>query len=88
MDGKKRAHLVERGNNMLNGGPHEIWDVGGGADVYVVYRVYAAGEAETVAYPFDMAEHVAKFEVLGCWLGNATGGKAIRELGYEPIEED
>ncbi len=25
---------------------------------------------------------------LGVWYEDATGGKAIRELGYEPVEED
>lgn len=87
MDGKKRARLVERGCNMLNGGPHEIWDVGCGCGIYVVYRVFATGEPETVAFPFDMVEHISGTEVLGHWLGDATGGKAIRELGYE-IEGD
>ena len=72
---------------MLNGGQHEIWDVGCWCGIYVVYRVFATGEPETVAFPFDMVEHIAGTGVLGCWLGDATGGKAIRELGYE-IEED
>ena len=60
---------------------------GYGCGIYVVYRVFATGEPETVAFPFDMVEHIAGTGVLGCWLGDATGGKAIRELGYE-IEED
>ena len=83
----KRARLVERGCNMLNGGPHEIWDVGCGCSIYVVYCVFATGDPETVAFPFDRVEHITGTGVLGCWPGDATGGKAIRELGYE-IEED
>lgn len=52
----KQARLVERGRNFFHGGTYEIWDVGGGAGVYVDFY--------------------------------ATGGKAIRDLGYEIAEGD
>ena len=87
MDKTKRARLVERRRNSFHGGTCEIWDVGCGSSICVVYRVLATGEPETVAFPFDRVEHITGTGVLGCWPGDATGGKAIRELGYE-IGED
>lgn len=89
MDGKmdgKRARLVMRGGNIFRS-PYEIWDVGCGCSICVAYRVLATGEPVTVAFPFDMVEKISGPGVLGSWLGDATGGKAIRELGYE-IEGD
>lgn len=88
MDGKKRARLIERGRNIISNAPYEVWDVGCGFDVCVVYLVLDTGEPETLAFPYDRIEHLTGTGVLGCWSGDATGGKAIRELGYEPIEED
>ena len=88
MDDKKRARLVERGCDNLHGGPCELWDVGGGRGIYVPPRMLATGEIETVAFPVDMARRiVTDWHALGVWCGDATGGKAIRELGYE-IEEE
>ncbi len=89
MGKKKQARLVERGCDSLRGGPCELWDVGGGRGVYVLCRMLAAGDLETVAFPVDMARRiVTDRNALGVWCGDATGGKAIRELGYEVVEDE
>lgn len=86
MDCKKRARLVERGRNISNGGQCEIWDVGDGVGVYVDFNPTIQ---ETMAFPLDLRENaVTSWRELGTWYDDATGGKAIRVLGYEPIEED
>ena len=84
----KQARLVERDSNHFHGGPYEVWDVGCGRSIYVVYRVLATVGPETVALTYDRAKHIIGERVLGHWHGNAIGGKAIQELGYEPAEED
>lgn len=73
------AKLVERGRNSFHGGPYEIWDIGDGQGIYVDFcqNPQHTGRPETMA-----------FLVLGRWYEDATGGKAIRELGYEPVEEN
>lgn len=86
MSGKKQARLVERGRNELNGGPCETWDVGDGRGIYVDFN---ANICETMAFPYDLKRNrVKSWNELGVWYEDATGGKAIRELGYEPVEED
>lgn len=50
---------------------------------------FLPSEPETMAFPFDLRDReVTSWRSLGVWQENATGGKAVRELGYEPIEED
>ena len=91
MGEKKQARLVERARNSRHGGPYEIWDVGNGVGVYVDFCDYApdTGEPETMAFPLDLRKNaVTSWTELGVWYEDATGGKAIRELGYEPVEED
>lgn len=89
MSEKKQARLVERGCDSLHGGPCELWDVGGGCGIYVHSRMLATGDLETVAFPVDMARRiVTDRNALGVWCGDATGGKAIRELGYETVEDE
>ena len=75
----KQARLVECGINSVHGGPYEIWDIGDGRVIYVDFcnSPQHTGKPETMA-----------FLVLGRWDEDATGGKAMRELGYEPVEED
>ena len=83
---KKQARLVERGRNELNGGTYEIWDVGDGRGINVDYN---NGICETMAFPFGIRKNaVTSWAELGVWYEDATGGKAIRELGYEPVKED
>ena len=83
----RRARLIMCGYSSFNCGPYEIWDVGCGCSICVVYRKIATGIIETIAFPFDRIEHITTGDVLGRWLCDATGGKAIRELGYEIVED-
>lgn len=91
MSETKQARLVRRYHNELNGGTSEIWDVGNGVGVYVDFNPCPSdtGVPETMAFPLDLGENtVTSWSELGVWYEDATGGKAIRELGYEPIEEE
>lgn len=87
----KQARLVKRGHNTRNGGTYEIWDVGDGHGVYVDYnpRPYDTGIEETMAFPYDLRrKKVTSWAELGMWHEDATGGRAMRELGYEPVKDD
>ena len=86
----KQARLVERRRNPVHGGTYEIWDIGDGNGIYVDYNPcpYDTGIEETMAFPYDLRrKKVTSWAELGVWYEDATGGKAIRELGYEPVEE-
>ena len=90
MSEKKQARLVERGRNERNGGTYEIWDVGNDVCVYVDFNPFPpiTITPETMAFPMDLRSNaVTSWEELGVWYEDATGGKAIRELGYEPIDD-
>ena len=90
MSEKKQARLVERGRNERNGGTYEIWDVGNDIGVFVDFNPcpWDTGIPETMAFPYDLRRHeVTRWAELGAGQEAATGGKAIRELGYEPVEE-
>lgn len=89
MDDKKQARLVERGLNPYHGGTCEIWDIGNECGVYVDFnpRPFLPSKPETMAFPFDLRDlKVTSWRSLGVWQEDATGGKAIRELGYEPVD--
>ena len=91
MSEKKQARLVGRRLNQSHGGTCEIWDVGNGVGVYVDFSPCPpdTGVPETMAFPYDMDDReVTSWRELGVWYEDATGGKAIRELGYEPVEDD
>ncbi len=86
----KQARLVERGANG-HGGTYEIWDVGDDCGVYVDFNPcpFLLSNPETMAFDVDMRKReVTSWDELGVWYEDATGGKSIRELGYEPIEGD
>ena len=86
----KQARLVYRRANDLNDGTCEMWDTGDGNGFYVDYNPRPAdtGVPETMAFPADPRRNaVTSWSELGVWYEDATGGKAIRELGYEPIED-
>lgn len=91
MSEKKHARLVERGANG-NGGTYEIWDVGDGCGICVDFNprpfIDLPSNPETMAFPFDLRKNaVTSWIELGVWYEDATGGKAVRELGYEPVEK-
>lgn len=86
----KQARLVERGANSWHGA-YEIWDVGNDVGVYVDFNPCPSDTMvpETMAFPVDLRNgEVTSWSELGVWYEDATGGKAIRELGYEPVEDD
>lgn len=90
MSEKKQARLVWRSANDRNGGTCEMWDTGDGNGFYVDFNPYPVdtGVPETMAFTADPRRNAVKdWGELGVWYEDATGGKAIRELGYEPIEE-
>lgn len=90
MSEKKQMHLIKRGKNNRNGGTYEIWDADGKWGVYVDFNPSPTdtGVPETMAFSLDIPElEVTDWEELAVWYEDATGGKAIRELGYEPIED-
>lgn len=91
MSNIKQARLIERGHNDQNDGKYETWDIGNGCGIYVDFNPCPldTGVPETMAFALDL-EHdmVTSWRELGVWHEDATGGKAVRELGYEPVEED
>ena len=90
MSEKKQMHLIKRGKNYRNGGTYEIWDADGKWGVYVDFNPSPTdtGVPETMAFSLDIPElEVTDWEELAVWYEDATGGKAIRELGYEPVED-
>lgn len=89
MDDKKQARLVERGANG-SGGTYEMWNVGNECGIYVDFnpRPFMPSKPETMAFPFDLRDReVTSWIGIGVWYEDATGGKAIRELGYEILED-
>ena len=81
-----QAHLVERGANFW-GGTYEIWDIGDGHGIYVDYVPYAT-DTETMAFQYDMRRgRVESWIPLLVRRKDMTGGRAMRELGYDPVEE-
>lgn len=90
MSEKKKMHLIKRGKNDRNGGTYEIWDADGKWGVYVDFNPSPVdtGVPETMAFSLDIPElEVTDWAELAVWYEDATGGKAIRELGYEPVED-
>lgn len=83
MSNTKQARLVKRGRDTYTGAPYEIWDVGDGRGIYVDFC-----DLDSKAFPVDMGYLMVDGGELRSWPYDATGGKAIRELGYEPIEEE
>jgi hypothetical protein len=89
MGEKKQARLVDRRRNSNHGGTCEIWDIGNECGIYVDFNPHAflPNKPETMAFPFGLRDcEVTSWIGLGVWYEDATGGKAIRELGYEPVE--
>lgn len=89
MNEKKRARLVKRRAND-SGGTYEVWDVGNECGIYVDFNpcTFLPSRPETIAFQYDLESNtVTSWRGIGTWYEDATGGKAIRVLGYEPIEE-
>lgn len=87
----KQARLVERRRNTFHGGPCELWDIGDGRGIFVDCRecLHDTGKPKTMAFLADIRQNkINSWDPLGTWYEDATGGRAIRELGYETVEED
>lgn len=86
----KQARLVYRLANDRNGGTCEMWDIGDGDGFYVDYNPCPSdtGVPETMAFLADPRRNAVKsWNEEGVWYEDAIGGKAVRELGYEPVED-
>lgn len=87
----KIARLVKRVFDINSLVLYEIWDVGDGRGIYVDFydsdNKTFPYESGSKAFPVDMSRLMVDGEMIGSWPYNAIGGKAIRDLGYEPIEE-
>lgn len=90
MSETKRARLVGRFHNELNDSTSEIWGIGDGCGIYVDFNTcpFFSRKPGTRAFPYSLSENaVTSWQELGYWHYDATGGKAMQELGYEPVEE-
>ena len=91
MSETRRARLVERIRNSYHGGTSEIWDIGNECGIYVDFNPCPTdtGVPETMAFPLDLSKNaVTSWREMDVWYEDATSGKAIRELGYEIVEEN
>ena len=89
MSEKKMARLVGRDRTSYHGWQFEIWNIGGGRGICVDFYQYpyGRGKPETRAFPMDLRKYSVGQQALGYWPYNAIGGKAISDLGYDPIED-
>lgn len=80
-----KAYLMHRDENPCHG-TTEWWKT---EDDNIIYVDFNADIRETMAFPYDMQhDRMKSWNELGVWHKDTTGGKAMRELGYEPVEED
>lgn len=43
----------------------------------------------TIVFPYDMErDRVKSWNDLGVWHKDMTGGKAMQEMGYDPVEDE
>ena len=69
---------------------HEIWDIGDGDGIYVDFNPCPSdtGVPETMAFSYDLRrKKVMSWTEMDVWHRDATGGRAMRDMGYEPVEE-
>lgn len=79
-----KAYLMNRDVNPAYG-VYEWWMTEDGNIFEVDFNVHVR---ETTVYPYDMEhDRVESWIPLLVRHEDMTGGKAIRDLGYEPVEE-
>lgn len=80
-----KAYLMHRDVNPAYG-VFEWWKTEDGKIFEVDFNIHVR---QTEVYPYDMEhDRVEIWKTLGVWHKDMTGGKAMQELGYEPVEED
>ena len=78
-----KAHLMSREEDPYHG-ITEIWQAEDGKAFYVDFNAYIC---QTMVFPYDLKLDLVK-NWLELWHRNMTGGRAMRELGYDPVEEE
>lgn len=80
-----RAYLLHRDVNPAYG-IFEWWKTADGRIFELDFNIHVR---QTEVYPYDMEhDRVEIWKTLGVWHKDMTGGRAMQELGYEPVEED
>lgn len=84
MSDKHKAYLMHRDEHPGHG-VTEIWQAEDGRAFYVDFNAHIC---ETMAFPYDLttSDRVTSWEEICVWHRDMTGGEAMRELGYEPVE--
>ena len=84
MSGRPKAFLMDRDIDPAYG-ISECWQTEDGKIFDVDFNIHVR---QTMVCPYDMEhDRVESWEPLGVWHRDTTGGRAMRELGYEPVEE-
>lgn len=80
-----KAYLMHRDVNPAYG-VFEWWKTEDGRIFELDFNIHVR---QTEVYPYDMEhDRVEIWKTLGVWHKDMTGGRAMQELGYEPVEED
>ncbi len=79
-----KAYLMHRDVNP-GYGTSEFWYTEDDKAIYVDFNAHIC---ETMAFPYDLttSDRVTSWEEICVWHRDMTGGEAMRELGYEPVE--
>lgn len=84
MSGKPKAFLMNWYESPYDF--TEWWRTEDGSGIYVDFNIDAR---ETVAFPYDLKHGMLmSCDELGVWHKDMTGGRAMQELSYEPVEDD
>lgn len=80
-----KAYLMHRDVNPAYG-IYEWWKTEDGKIFELDFNIHVR---QTIVYPYDMEkDRVEHWIPVFVRHKDMTGGKAIRKLGYEPVEED
>ena len=79
-----KAYLIDRDVNPAYG-VYEWWKAEDGKIFELDFNVHVR---QTIVYPYDMVkDRVEDWTPLLVRHKDMTGGRAMRELGYEPVED-
>lgn len=80
-----KAYLMHRDVNPAYG-VYEWWQAEDGRIFELDFNIHVR---QTEVYPYDMEhDRVESWIPLGVWHKDMTGGRAMQELGYKPVEGD